>query len=278
MEQTIYKTPNGRDEIYKVYDEALKNWPVDFETKIIKTKFGDTHVIVSGQNDLPALVLLHGASSNATSWIGEIKKYTKHFQVFAIDMIGEPGKSAQSRPAWESDAYADWMSEVIKGLGLKKINLLGLSQGGWIAIKYASSHPEKVEKLVLLSPGGVVATKGSFLLAAIGCSMLGRWGMNKLNEYVFGKQLDADAVKYMNVIMNNVKPRMDKEYIFTDEELKRLTMPVFLVGGTEDVVRPVDKIEERLEHLVPQFDAIILDKQGHVLMNVAEEVVEWLKR
>lgn len=60
---------------------------------------------------------------------------------------------------------------------------------------------------------------------------------------VMGNQaLDPEAIKFLNAIMANFHARMEKEYIFTDDELKQLTMPTLLIGGMEDALVPVERL------------------------------------
>lgn len=278
MQNAIYKSNEGKKLIMATYDSFIKKWPVSFKTIIVPTRYGDTFVISSGEETSPPLVLIHGASSNTASWGGEIKAYSKHFHVFVIDVIGEPGKSSQVRPPWEGSAYADWMDDVVEGLRLKNSMLLGISQGGWIALKYAISKPQNIHKLVLLSPGGIAPTKISFILKAIFYGSCGSWGANKLNQYVFGgEKLDPIVLKVMNEIMTYFIPRIDKEYIFTDNELKQLeNIPTLLVCGEKDVIRPVDKIDIRLNKYLNYLSTIFLPDRGHVLINLADKIIPFL--
>ncbi len=277
MFNPLFKSADGERAVLDLYDAALSKWPVSYGTKTVVTSFGATYVISSGDAANPPLILLHGASSNATAWIADVAALSHDFYVHAVDVIGEPGKSAPTRLPLDGDAYAQWLAEVAGQLGAERALVMGLSQGGWLAVRYAVTYPEKVVKLVLLAPGGIVSTKPSFLLKAVILSLLGKRGVARLNQYVFGrKPIDAETRQYMDAIMNNFKSRMDKEYIFSDEELRRLTMPVLLIGGTEDVIRDNQRLKARLEALLPDFRARLLPT-GHVLIDVSAHVVPFLR-
>lgn len=280
MENIIYKSIKGKEMIMATYESFIKKWPVPFNTIVIPTRYGDTFVISSGKDTNPTLVLIHGASSNSASWAGDVKAYSEHFHVFAVDVIGEPGKSSQTRPPWEGSSYADWMNDVIEGLHLKNIMILGISQGGWIALKYAISKPHNIKKLVLLSPAGVVPTKITFILKAVYYTMFGSWGANKLNQYVFGNEkMDPIVLKVMNEIMTYFIPRIDKEYIFTDDEINQLkNIQTLFIGGKKDVIRPVDKIDARLDKFLNYLTTILLPDRGHVLINLADKIIPFLQR
>ena len=276
--ESIYKSEAGYREIMAFYNAVLARWPQPCETLRLPTRHGETYVIASGKQDAPPLVLLHGAASNAVSWIGDATQYSQHFRVYAVDLLGEAGKSAANRLPWDGPGYAEWLGDVLDGLKIEQVNLLGLSQGGWTALRFATLHPELVSKLVLLTPGGVVNARTSFLLKAIFYSMFGAWGGEKINQIVLGKDpMHPDAVRFMNLIMRHFKSRIEKEYLFTDEELKHLTMPVLLLGGSADALFPVEKAAERLQRLVPQVKVEIIPGMGHALVNMTDRVMPFLR-
>jgi pimeloyl-ACP methyl ester carboxylesterase len=76
--------------------------------------------------------------------------------------------------------------------------------------------------------------------------------------------------------MTHFKPRTGVVPIFSDEELRRLTMPVLLLGGTQDAIRDAEKIAARMKKLVPDLTAIILPEQGHVLLNTTGHIEPFL--
>ena len=163
--QSIYKSPAGEKAVMALYDNVLADyWPAPYKALNIPTRHGDTFVIANGEESAPALVLLHGAGSNSAIWAGDVAVYSRQHRVYAVDLLGEPGKSASNRPAWDSPAYAEWLEDVFDALKLERAALLGVSQGGWTALKFATYQPERVAKLVLLCPGGIVPDRTSFYI------------------------------------------------------------------------------------------------------------------
>jgi len=88
----------------------------------IPTSQGETFAIASGADDAPPLLLFHGASGNTVTWMPDVRAFAGRFRVYAIDMIGEPGLSAPSRPPLSSDAYSLWLDEVLRGVHRSHIN------------------------------------------------------------------------------------------------------------------------------------------------------------
>jgi pimeloyl-ACP methyl ester carboxylesterase len=275
----LYKTPEGAKIVMAIYDDALKNWPIPYETRMITTRHGDTFVIASeGSNPAaPAVILLHGAGGNSTMWASDVGKFSQRYRVFATDLPGEAGKSAPNRPAWDGPAFAEWLEDVINGLKLDRVTLVALSQGGWTALKFAVTAPDRVEKLVLLSPGGIVPDRPTFLLRAIATSILGKRVINRFMRSLFGDQQVPDGVIEITArISSQFKPRIGIVPIFTDAELRQLTMPVLLIGGTKDIVRDMDKIAARLRDLLPNLTVQIIAGAGHALIDTGSRVMAFL--
>ncbi len=274
---SIYKSAAGEKAVMDLYDSALARWPVPSEQRMIPTRHGDTFVIASGDPDFPPLVLLHGAAGNSATWGADVSGYCQRYRVYAVDLPGEPGKSAPNRPAWDGPAFADWLTDVFDALRIDRAVLVGMSQGGWTALKFAVSCPERVDRLVLICPGGVTVGKVSFLLRMMVLVMLGRWGARRVVRMLFARQPIPDGVEdILTTVMSHFKPRVGIPVIFTDEELRRLTMPVFLIGGDQDAIFDNDKIALRLGRLVPNFTAKIVPGAGHAILQTVGPIMEFL--
>jgi pimeloyl-ACP methyl ester carboxylesterase len=276
--ESLYKSPAGERAVLALYDRVLEDhWPQPHETVNIPTRYGSTFVIASGQASGPALVLLHGAASNSAIWAADAAVFGSQYRVYAVDLLGEAGKSAPHRPAWDSPAYAEWLEEVCDVLKLKRAALLGVSQGGWTALKFAAYRPERVSKLVLMCPGGVTSDRPSFYIRFIPLLLLGRWGAQRANRMLFGKQpIPEEADEYLTLIMTHFKPRTGVAPLFTDQELGRLTMPVLLLGGGQDVIRDARKIADRMGRLVPHLTTTIFPDAGHVLLDTTAPIASFL--
>lgn len=275
--KTIYKSPSGKSEIMALYDAVLARWPVAHEERLISTRYGDTFVIASGEKTTSPVILLHGSASNAVSWVGDVAEYSAHFSVIAVDLPGEPGKSAENRPSWQGLAFAEWLEDVLDGLKLDKTALVGISQGGWTALRFATCLPQRVSKLVLLAPSGIASARPSFIWKSIFYSIFGGKGGEKINRMIMGNQaMHPEAIKFMNVILANFRARLEKEYVFTDDELKRLTMPTLLIGGAEDALIPIEKVIPRMEKMLPQFTAELIPGMSHALVNLSGKIIPFL--
>ena len=278
-QKPVFKSKEGKEAILAVYDTVLKNWPVPYKEINLETRYGNTYMIECGDESLPPLILLHGSSSNSSMWIGDVATYSRKFRVFAVDMPGEPGKSQDTRYDLTTAAYAEWLEDVHTGLGIKKASIAGISLGGWTALKFAVTFPQRVEKLVLLCPSGVGPQNAAFLFYVIPMMLLGKWGKSKVAKKIYGSDdIPEEALKYSNIIGNNFSPYVGLIPIFSDEELKRLTMPVLLIAGEKDFLLQSQKTVERLSGLLPKADVRLLPGIGHVLINQQDQILDFLEK
>ena len=89
----IYTTSDGRAKYMAAYEAMFSLWKVPHDAIDIKTSYGSSHINVSGYSDGHPLVLLHGAGLSSTSWFANIAELSADHRVYAVDGIGDAGKS-----------------------------------------------------------------------------------------------------------------------------------------------------------------------------------------
>ncbi|MBX3064067.1 MAG: alpha/beta fold hydrolase [Anaerolineae bacterium] len=280
MDQSpLYNTPAGEALVMALYDAVLQNWMVPSQTQMVSTRCGKTFVIASGDPFAPPVVLLHGAGGNSAMWAGDVADYASQFRVYAVDLPGEAGKSTPNRPPWAGAAFGEWLEDVLNALNVEQASLVGISQGGWAALKFAVMMPERVTKLVLIAPAGIVPDRRSFLPLAIMLSFLGKAGIKRFVQALLADQNPPDRdglVERVAEMSAHFRPRIGVIPLFSDAELRRLTMPILLLGGTKDICRDVAKIEARLKMLVPQLSVKLISGVGHIVLNTSGCALQFL--
>lgn len=277
--QSIYKTKAGGRALAQRYHELLALWPVANQQLHLATSQGATFVIASGDKAAPPLVLLHGAGSNSLSWLRDVAEWAKHFRVYAVDVIGEPGLSTQSRPPLASDAYARWIGEVFNALSLTQADIVGISLGGWLALDFATRNPSRIGKLVLLCPGGVGRQKMGFLFKAMVLMLFGEWGRKKALSLALGatrENANPQAEAYMLSIFRQFRPRRDKLPVFSDEQLRQLTMPVLLIVGARDAMLDSRETVARMKRTASKLTVHELPETGHLIVGQTETIGAFL--
>jgi pimeloyl-ACP methyl ester carboxylesterase len=278
----IFKTEEGKRAVHERYAQMLAYWPVPNEHLRLPTREGETFVVACGPKDAPALMLFHGAQANAATWMGDVPAWSQTFRVYAVDVIGDVGFSAPSRPPMDSEAHALWIDDVMAGLGVAEASLVGMSLGGWLALDYATRRPARARALVLLCPAGIGAQK-NFLAKVWPLLLLGPWGARKIGEMVFGplrgepSPAQAAFGAFLALINRSVRRRIVKIPVVGDEALARLTMPVMAVVGGKDVLIDSDGTRRRLRAAVPRAEVRYLPDAYHLLPSQTAEVLTFLQ-
>jgi hypothetical protein len=116
--KSIYKTPEGETEIQTLYAEALAGLAPGYESLTAGTRLGDTHVLAVGPDDAPSVVFLPGGNFLNPTCLKWFLPLAERHRLYAPDIVGQPGLSAQTRPSPKGDGHAFWVEDVLDGLGL----------------------------------------------------------------------------------------------------------------------------------------------------------------
>lgn len=244
---TIYKSEAGARLLRERYLDVLKAWPGPHEQLRVPTPEGETFVVAGGPADAPPLVLLHGSGSNSGEWAERFATLTERFRVYAVDIIGEPGLSAETRPPLATDRYATWLDAVLDHVGAARAAFLTSSFGGWLALDYATRRPERVAALALRCPIGLGPMKKGFVVKAVLLALLGEKGRRKAVAGVLGADAEPRIVDHQLLVSANYRYRTGPFPVFDDTALAKLTMPVYAVAGAEDAMVDSATTKRRLE-------------------------------
>ncbi|MFC3997587.1 alpha/beta fold hydrolase [Nocardiopsis sediminis] len=275
----IYKSEAGAEQIRRRYHRALATWPMPAEHVRVPTREGETFVVVSGPPEAPPLLLLHGSGANTAMWRDDVATWAHHFRTYAVDVIGEPGDSAPSRPALDSGAHALWLDDVLEGLGLAQTAIVGASLGGWLALDYAVRRPQRVTRLALLCPGGIGRQKTGWILPALLLRPFGRWGLRRSARFVTGLDTPGAGPALDTVVLtfSQFKPRTERLPVFGDDALARLGMPVLVIAGERDAMFDSRDTARRAHRCIPHARVDLLPGVGHAVLGQADALLAFLR-
>jgi pimeloyl-ACP methyl ester carboxylesterase len=149
-------------------DLATRGWPKGGEPmgKYEEVELHGHKVSFQAAGDGPVLVLLHGITSTADAWRKVMPRLAERYTVIAPDMIGH-GRSAKPRGDYSLGAYAAGVRDLLAVLGFEKGTVVGHSFGGGIAMQFSYLFPEYVERMALISSGGLGRAVHPLLRAAV---------------------------------------------------------------------------------------------------------------
>ena len=232
------------------------------------------------------IVLIHGTASSLHTWNAWTKELKKTNRVIRLDLpafgITGPNKDAD----YSIKGYTTFLHTFLEKLQLEKFHLAGSSLGGNIAWNYATEHPTKVEKLILVAASGLPTNKPKpsiFKLAKIPVlSSLFLYVTPKLLILKNLKEVYADDTKISDELVtryHNMVLRVGNRQAFVDRakadfkldvkkntnKLKRIQIPTLLIWGALDRWIPLDN-GKRMDFLIPNSKLVVIPNSGHVPM------------
>jgi pimeloyl-ACP methyl ester carboxylesterase len=131
---------------------------VEFRQAYVDAGGVRTRYVESGGPTSPAVVMLHGTGAHWETFARNLGPYGEHFRTVAYDMVGN-GFSGRPDHDYEIADYVAHAIAVMDALGIEHAHLLGTSLGSWVAAAIALRHPQRVDKLVLMSAAGLIASE-----------------------------------------------------------------------------------------------------------------------
>jgi pimeloyl-ACP methyl ester carboxylesterase len=275
-----FKTRKGEAAFRAAYDAVLKLWAVPHEELDIATRFGSTHVIVCGPTNGPPLVLLHGYMATSTMWAPNIADFSKDYRIYAIDVMGQSSKSIPDQPIANVADFVSWLTATLDALHLDRISLVGMSFGGWLALNYAVAVPQRIQKLVLLSPGGLLPMVRQFTVRGMLMVLLPtRITVNAFFHWLgFTDRTYANLLDLVYLGLKHFRTPFETARILptvvSDEALRTMNVPTLLLIGDHEVISDPAQAMERARRLIRHFEGELVPGCRHDMCASQYEIVD----
>ncbi len=270
---SVFRTEENRAQLMAIYDEAMRNWPVPFETRFVDTGYGRTHVIAAGDSAAPPLVLIHPMGVGAFVWSSIIAPLSEKRRVYALDTIGDVGRSELTDPERypkKGSDYSEWLDDVYEGLDISKADVAAGSMGGWIAMNHAIYAPDSVRSLVLLGPMGLPTWRATAGVLVPMMWYVLRPTEAKLDRIITrslgdGERVNREFREWMR-ILGKCKPRVGQPFHISDGKLRMIKAPTLVfLGGKDGLNGSATAASERARRNITGCQIEILPTAGHVM-------------
>jgi pimeloyl-ACP methyl ester carboxylesterase len=227
------------------------------------------------------LLLIHGGTATSQSWASHLPALTQQFRVFAPDSRGH-GKTDNPTGELGYRAMADDVAALVGALGLKRLLVLGYSDGGQIALELGMRYPGLAKALVL---GG---TQFRFSEAYLedARALLGIAKGEEVDTEILGRE-QPDFVAYLREAHGHVYgPEYWKTYVkklsalwltplgYASDDLAAITDPVLLLVGDRDGVATEESIE--LFRLLPNAELAVAPASDHGFIEAKADLFDAL--
>jgi pimeloyl-ACP methyl ester carboxylesterase len=276
----IFKSTEAKQRFYRAYDTAMMAWNTAYVSKDLNTSFGRTHINICGNEDKPPLILLSIMTFSSVSWYPNIPELSRHFRIYSVDIIGDHNRSEASRLLPDKKQFAEWLCEVLNGLKLNKVNIIGESYGGFIALSFALYHPEKVNKAILIAPAATLtdwkfSVKAFITVVKIFPSIIPA-------DYNEAFKIFSDYPEKVDSRMKGVLKSVYKEGVssqlitpkeFTENELRQVKTKTLVMIGEHEPNYDYKGALQRAEKFMPNVAGFMIPNAKHLANIDQPEIV-----
>lgn len=283
----IYKSQKGREKSLELYDKQLLKLGKEYSDIYIKTSFGKTHIVETGNRTGNPLLVFHGGNSTSAYNLLVCRFLLEDFHVYAVDIIGHPGKSDEVSLNHRGYDYGKWASEVIDGLGYDKIACFGGSFGGGVLAKLICVAPEKVKKAVLVVPAGI---NNAFPISSIKMMIpLLQYCITKKEKYLIKtalymalkkEVLDDDTLEIVKDSFDHVKTKVGMPTNIDAKKALEYHSPILVIASEKDCLFPAKKVLPRAKCIFSDCRTEELKDSGHMHIlpqNIKNTIIDFLK-
>lgn len=284
---SLYKNPEAQQTMMRLYDEKLAACGIEYESVYVDTPAGKTHVIISGDEKLPPLVVFHGINAGAPLALEAIKHLNKTYRIYGIDTVGQATRSAETRLPMQGDAYGKWIVATLDGLGLEKVNVIAISYGAFLLQKLMQYQPNRLLKSIFVVPSGFVS--GSFWKSMKELSFPLMRFLRSKKESDLLKFMDAffitkdrHSIEMQKTLLLGFKMDYRRPILVKHQDTANVKTPVYVMVADDDIFFPGDKTLKRCSELFSDLkDTYVLVQSKHIpdqsrYDEIEQKVAEWL--
>lgn len=247
---------------------SLANAQTSKEARVFGQKI---HYVEAGSG--PTVILLHGLGGSSQAWQLNIGPLAQKFHVVVPDQIGF-GKSDKPLVNYRVRTYVDFLEEFCRELKIERATIVGNSMGGWIAVLFAATFPERVDKLVLVDSAGYAPPKDFDMRTLSGLNPTTKAGMKTLVAKVFYNQMFTTDIAIRQAMatrlaagdghtINSLTESIIRGEDFLDDTVKTIKQPTLIVWGRQDGLTPLSD-GERFNKDIAGSKLVVFDQCGHV--------------
>jgi pimeloyl-ACP methyl ester carboxylesterase len=273
-----WTAPTAEQDVRRIEDELRAElWPDGLGDVTVDTQHGSTHLYLRAGIG-PPVVLLPGMGAPGLMWRPELVAGLGNRPVYLVDTIGDVGRSVQTAPLDEPGDVAVWLDDVLDALALDRVDLVGASYGGWVALNQALRSPARLRAVGLVEPVGLAQLDmRRFLVWGLACGLasiapdpIRRRAAVRLRQ---GALIDARARRLGRLAYSRHRFHLPSPQTLTDDELRAVATPVLLLlGEKSEVHRPATALARARSCLV-DLEAEVVPGAGHSLPVDQAEVV-----
>ena len=268
---SIYRTEEGKRQIIKLYDEQLERLGAPYRDVYVKTSFGRTHIVETGNFDGIPLLLFHGGNSTTAYTLLTCGFFMKDFHIYAADIIGHPGKSDEVSLSSRDLDYGVWAGDIITALGYESMACFAGSFGAGILAKVMCYAPEKIKCAVLYVPSGICNAPAVNSISMM-LPMIAYWVPHKEKwlKRVFSplscgrEDIEPEMFMTAKLSIEHTKVKTVMPSNVPEKYMKKCKAPTLVMAAEKDCLFPGRGVILRAKKIIPRCRTYLLRDRGHM--------------
>lgn len=277
--KSIYRNEKSKNAVWELYDRQMEDLKISYRDLYVDTSFGKTHVVECGNLAGKSLLVFHGGNATTAYNLKACSFLQNDFHIYAVDIIGHPGKSAEVSLSPRNQDYGKWAVDVIKGLGYDRMACFGGSFGAGIIVKAMCAAPEVIERSVLLVPSAIrnaPAYKSINMVFPMLMYLLThqeKWFVRCLLPMALTEQnITEDILTTARCSFDHVKIKSVMPQNESRESLCKYQNPVLVMAAEQDCLFPAKNVLLQAGKVWKQSIRYLLKDRGHInILTEAEE-------
>jgi 2-hydroxy-6-oxonona-2,4-dienedioate hydrolase len=251
---------------------------LDYSIRHVQLGEWSTRVLEAGTGE--PFVLMHGTGGHLEAFVRNVRALSARYRVIAYDYPGHGWTTTTTRDLEIAD-YIEHLTALLDASGIDRAHLSGESLGGWVAVKFAAAHPDRVSRMILNTPGGTMATPEvmerirSLSQAAADDPSEERirarleWLMADpttvtdelvaVRRGVYSRPGFAESMRHILCLQD---PEVRRRNMVTDDELRTVEAPTLVVWTSDDPSGPA-KAGLEMADLIPHGEFRLIEGAGH---------------
>jgi pimeloyl-ACP methyl ester carboxylesterase len=243
--------------------------PAKLKFRTLDTDCGRMSTFEAGPANAEPIVMLHGLGATKAEFLPTVPALAPEFRTIAVDLPGFGDSDKPFPAAYDARMFARWVHALLDALGLDRATVLGHSMGGRVALEVGMRHPDRVDRLVLMTPS---------------MAWLSQPGWAKSLKLVRPELgiLQPAPKGFVEGIVNRIVPASDSHFVAPalDEFLRSYLTPrgrvAFYAAARNIALEEPGEFWEGLERLSPESLFIWGRRDGLVPIGFARHVKERL--
>lgn len=282
---TLYRTPAGEAKAMAVYDAGMEHLGIPLASRTVSTRYGQTHVLVTGPEDAPPVMILQGGNFFSPLSLAWFKPLVERYRIYAPDSVGHPGRSAASRLSPDDDSYGQWVVDVMDALGIDRAAFIAPSFGAGITLRTAAIAPDRISLAILLVPAGIVRPRVIPLIAKLALPMLlyrlapSRKRLMRAIQPLFTEEIPELWLEATKAVFDHVKIEAKMPRPVRSQELAAFKAPTLVIAAERDPLFPGKAVLQRAKRVIPSLrGAELLAGSRHVPAEATlQELNAWIQ-